>query len=115
MARVRGIYGSDALVAILVVLVLGLFLGPLFMFGGITPVYAIFIIATIILVRSVPVEPGALLRRRRVRRTLVAAIVIACAGLAATPAVYEAPLLRAVALFDVILGRAPPPVPSPPP
>src|SRR5579859_8089043 len=103
MARIKGIYGSDAFVAILVVLVLGLFFLPLFTFGGITPIYAIFIIATIMLVRSVPVEPGMWLRQRRVRRTLVAAIGVASVGLAVAPALDEAPVLIALVLFDVML------------
>ncbi|MDA8330815.1 MAG: hypothetical protein M0027_06330 [Candidatus Dormibacteraeota bacterium] len=41
-------------------------------------VYLIFVVVTILAVRVVPVEPGALLRRRVARRTLVGAIVGIC-------------------------------------
>ena len=72
--------------------------------------YAVFVIATVFVVRSVPVEPGIWLGRRAVRRGLVFAIVVISLSFVASP--YVDPnrggfiFLLLLVLGDVALGRA---------
>ena len=76
-------------------------------FGG---GYLIFVALTIRVVRGVPVEPGAWLGRRDVRRALVLVVALMCLLLTAQPAPGQAqvqlPVLLIVAFCLVLLGRA---------
>jgi hypothetical protein len=71
--------------------------------------YAIFVAFTIRLVRRLPVEPGARLGRRAVRRALVALIVLICLDFAFGPALLSgagALLFLVLVLCNFALGRA---------
>lgn len=67
--------------------------------------YLLFVVLTIDVVRSVPVEPGAWLGLRVVRRALVALIGLLTLGQLLTPGL-NVPLLVALMLSDFALGRA---------
>ncbi|HEY8741248.1 MAG TPA: hypothetical protein VIN56_11710, partial [Candidatus Dormibacteraeota bacterium] len=70
-------------------------------------VYLAFVLATIMVLRSVPQEPGAILGGRTARRTMVVIIVIACAGiLLPASATWVFLLFVALVLLNVALGRA---------
>ncbi len=70
-------------------------------------VYLGFVLATILVVRSVPQEPGALLGRRLARRTMVMGIFAVCAALSLpTSPTWVFLLFVALVLLNVALGRA---------
>src|ERR1700716_1146140 len=94
----------------LILLILGfMLLATLPGFYWIT-VYAVFVVATVFVVRSVPVEPGVWLGRRIVRRGLV--LVTVAVALAFLPMTYVDPnsggflLLLLLVICDLALGRA---------
>ena len=97
--------------AALVLMIVGFWLIDglfLFAFSGL---YLVFIIVTILVVRSVPVQPGHWLARQRVRRVLVSAIVVALAALTVSSSgqsTQAAGLILQIllALGFVLLGRA---------
>lgn len=97
--------------AALVILIVGFWLlAGLFTFAF-SSLYLVFIIVTILVVRSVPVQPGQWLARRRVRRVLVSAIVVALAVLTVSSSgqsTQAAGLILQIllALGFVLLGRA---------
>lgn len=71
--------------------------------------YLVLCLAAVILVRVVPVEPGALLRRRANRRALVLAIAAVCAAavvLSQSIHEYSTLLVLYLVFVDVLLGRA---------
>ena len=71
-------------------------------------VYLAFVLATAVVLRGVREEPGVLLRRRGVRRLLVAALAADCAALIFGPIASSAGVLLVVLLIllNVALGRA---------
>ncbi|MEO6797131.1 MAG: hypothetical protein ABI401_13260 [Candidatus Dormibacter sp.] len=97
--------------AALVILIVGFWLlSGLFLFAF-TTLYLVFIVVTILVVRSVPVQPGQWLARRAVRRGLVSAIALGSILLALShagpnDAGGEPFILMALALGFVFLGRA---------
>ncbi len=97
--------------AALVLLIVGFLLfAGLFLFAF-SSLYLVFIIVTILVVRSVPVQPGQWLARQRVRRVLVLAIVVdlAILTMSASGQSMQAAgliLLILLALGFVLLGRA---------
>jgi len=97
--------------AALVILILGFWILagiPVFAFFSL---YLVFVFATIVVVRSVPVQPGHWLARRAVRRALVGGIAVALALLTLSQAGPNDSggvpfILMALALGFVLLGRA---------
>lgn len=99
--------------AMLVICVLGVTLGWPLGTGGLWlfPAYLALVLATVEVVRSIDREPGAWLSRRAVRRVLVAAISVVCAGLVAATAgaagmALSVYLLVVLVVLLVALGRA---------
>jgi len=105
----RPIVTIERITALLIVLLLGIFL-----LGFVPPfvtsfAYLMLVLATIIVVRSVPVEPGAWLGLRVVRRGLVVLISLITLDLLTFGSSYnpsQFPLLFVLALADFALGRA---------
>ena len=102
---------TQRMIAALALLIVGYFVlvgVSLFAFFSL---YLTFVIVTILVVRSVPVQPGDWLAVRSVRRTVVAVIVLLLAFLAISPygpdSVGEVPIVLLLLGFGfVILGRA---------
>lgn len=87
------------LATVVLFLVLGVFL------SAVSFSYLLFVILTVFAVRSVPVEPGAWLGLRIVRRLLVAVILAITVDLLFVPSL-AIPALVALILCDFALGRA---------
>ncbi len=71
--------------------------------------YLVFCLVTVLVVRVVPVEPGAILRRQASRRALVIVIAGACAAavaLSSSQESYSTLLVLFLVFVDVLLGRA---------
>jgi hypothetical protein len=105
----RPVVTIERITALLIVLLLGVFLlgflPPLFTSFG----YLVLVLATIVVVRSVPVEPGAWLGLRVVRRGLVVLISLITLDLLTFGSSYNAtqfPVVFVLALADFALGRA---------
>lgn len=97
------------IIAVLVPVILGLLLVGFLPTGTTSLAYLALLLATIAVVRSVPVEPGAWLGLRVVRRVLVLLISLITIDLLTSGSSYQAtdfPLLFALALADLALGRA---------
>ena len=95
--------------ALLIAVVVGVFLVGLLPPFTTSLAYIVFVLATIMVVRSVPVEPGAWLGLRVVRRALVVLISLITVDFLTSGSSYQAtefPLLGALALADFALGRA---------
>jgi hypothetical protein len=95
--------------ALLVAVLVGLFLVGFLPPGTTSVAYLVLVLATIAVVRSVPVEPGAWLGLRVVRRALVVLISLITVDFLTLGSSYQAaeiPLLFAMALADFALGRA---------
>jgi hypothetical protein len=97
--------------AALVILIVGFwFLAGIWLFEF-SSLYLVFIIVTILVVRSVPVQPGAWLGRQPLRRGLVGVIAMTLVILSLSPygpnGVGAVPLLSMIlALSFILLGRA---------
>src|ERR1700693_607405 len=97
------------MIALLVPALLGLFLVGFLPPGATSLAYLVLLLATIAVVRSVPVEPGAWLGLRVVRRALVLLISLITVDFLTSGSSYQAtefPLLFALALADFALSRA---------
>jgi hypothetical protein len=95
--------------ALVVAVLLGLFLVGFLPLGATSLAYLVLVLATIAVVRSGPVEPGAWLGLRLVRRALVLLISVITIDFLTSGSSYQAtefPLLLALALADFALGRA---------
>jgi hypothetical protein len=105
----RPVVTIERITALMIVLLLGVFLlgflPPYFTSFG----YLVLVLATIVVVRSVPVEPGVWLGLRVVRRGLVVLISMITLDLLTFGSSYnptQFPLLFVLALADFALGRA---------
>jgi hypothetical protein len=105
----RPVVTIERITALLIGLLLGVFLlgflPPFFISFG----YLVLVLATIVAVRSVPVEPGAWLGLRIVRRGLVVLISLITLDLLTFGSSYNAtefPVVFVLALADFVLGRA---------
>src|SRR5258708_22212917 len=105
-----GLSRSALLASVMTVLLLATSIAP---FGpGWEVFYLAFVVATAVMVRTAPVAPGSLLRRRARRRLLVVLIALIAASLALATEVGPAPeritpwCLVALVLLDLALGRA---------
>lgn len=101
---------AERIVAGLLIAIIGFFLVVSLQLFDTTTVYLLFVVATVIVVRSVPVEPGAWLGIRLARRALVVVISLITLDFvtmrSADPNVGGLALLIVLALCDVALGRA---------
>ena len=77
-----------------------------FAHASLTVVYLLLVVATIVIVRRVAVEPGSLLSRRPARRSLVLAIAVVTALITAGPDTAWLLLIIVLALLDASLGIA---------
>ena len=99
------LFTVNRVLAGLVLALLGFFLLLAAPFGAF-PIYLLLVVATVIVVRSVPVQPGTWLSRQLVRRCLVIATAAVTASflLPAFPASFAALIFLGVC--DLALGRA---------
>jgi len=99
----------ERITVLLLAVLLGVFLVGLLPPFTTSVAYIVLVLATVVVVRSVPVEPGAWLGLRAVRRALVLLIGLITLDLLTFGASYqpiEFPLLFVLALADFALGRA---------
>ena len=105
----RPLVTAERVVAGLVIILLGFFLLAALPSWGFGAVWLVLVVATVGVVRRIPVEPGAWLGLRAVRRGLVVVITLITLEFLIAPSAYSdlaLLLLIGLALCDFALGRA---------